>query len=294
MMLHKHLFRLAFRVPHDHADAFAGAIEPYFDSVAWTTPQGQTKSEVTGYSGPPPNEKLVIHAITITAEAMSVPIPEIRYLRIPVKNWVLENLKQFPAISVGRFFIYGSDFDGKIPISTIPLNVPAGAAFGTGEHSSTQGCLVALEKLTDRSIQTALDMGCGSGILAIAIAKRWRCRVTASDADLKAVNIAKRNAITNGERHFVQVLEGRGYYSRSIRRRQFDLIISNLFARSLAKMSFDLSRCLAPGGTAVLSGLLDSQQAQVLMAHRMQGLSLRRRIKVDGWSTLVLRKNSLV
>ena len=221
-------------------------------------------------------------------------IPEIKFFRISIKNWVLENLKQFSPITVGRFFIYGSEFEGKIPISTIPLNVPAGAAFGTGEHGSTQGCLLALDKLTDRSIQSALDMGCGSGILALAIAKRWRCRVTASDVDLKAVNVAKRNAITNGGRRFVKVLEGRGYNHRSIRHQKFDLIISNLFAHPLAKMSFDLSRCLAPRGTAVLSGLLDSQEAQVLMAYRMQGLSLKRRIKVDGWSTLILRKIALV
>ena len=204
----------------------------------------------------------------------------------------MENFKQFPPVRIGRYFIYDRNFTGKIPTSTIPLKVPFGAAFGTGRHGSTQGCLMALDSLKKRSLKSALDMGCGSGILALAISKRWRCQVVASDIDTTAVRTAKENTVNNGETRFVNVLQGPGYCTRFFRHRKFDLIVSNIVARPLVKMSSKLSRCLALGGTAILSGLLTSQEAQILVAHREHGLKLKQRIRIDGWSTLVLCKDA--
>ena len=151
---------------------------------------------------------------------------------------------------------------------------------------------MALDSLKKRSFKSALDMGCGSGILALAISKRWRCQVVASDIDTTAVRTAKENTVNNGETRFVNVLQGPGYCTRFLLNRQFDLIVSNIVARPLVKMSSKLSRCLALGGTAILSGLLTSQEAQIVVAHRVHGLKLKQRIRIDGWSTLVLRKDA--
>ena len=285
-----HLYRLVLQVPYASAEAFAEAIEIHCDTVAWTECQGETTAKVTGFSLKLPKEETVVRAVSITAEAMGVLTPEVDISQISPKNWVLENIKQFSPLTVGRFFIYGSDFDGQIPVSRIPMKIPAGTAFGTGNHGSTQGCLIALNGLKFGSVKTALDMGCGSGILAIAIAKRWRCTVVASDKDIKAVRIARKNVADNGERSLITVVDGPGYQKRILKGRRFNLIISNILARPLVKMSNDLSNYIALGGTVVLAGLLASQEVQVLMAHRMQGLKLKRRIRVDGWSTLVLQK----
>ena len=285
-----HLYRVLLQVPYEFAEAFAEAIENYCDTVAWTECQGETTAKVTGFSLNLPKEQTVVRAVSITAEAMGVLTPKVDISQISHKNWVLENIKQFPPLTVGRFFIYGSDFDGQIPVSRIPMKIPASTAFGTGNHGSTRGCLVALNELKFKFVRTALDMGCGSGILAIAIAKRWRCRVVASDKDIKAVRIAKINVAANGERSLVTVVEGPGYQKRILKGKRFNLIICNILARPLVKMSKDLSNHLTPGGTVVLAGLLVSQEVQVLAANRMQGLRLKRRIRIDGWSTLVLQK----
>ena len=285
-----HLYRVLLQVPYEFAEAFAEAIETYCDTVAWTECQGETTAKVTGFSLNLPKEQTVVRAVSITAEAMGVLTPEVDISQIAQKNWVLDNIKQFPPLTVGRFFIYGSDFDGQIPVSRIPMKIPASTAFGTGNHGSTRGCLVALNELKFKFVRTALDMGCGSGILAIAIAKRWRCRVVASDKDIKAVRIAKVNVAANGERGLVTVVEGPGYQKRILKGKRFNLIICNILARPLVKMSKDLSNHLTPGGTVVLAGLLVSQEVQVLTANRMQGLRLKRRIRIDGWSTLVLQK----
>ena len=112
----------------------------------------------------------------------------------------------------------------------------------------------------------------------------------ASDKDIKAVRIAKKNVAANGERGLVIVVDGPGYQKRILKGKRFNLVISNILARPLVNMSNDLSKHITPGGTVVLAGLLTSQEVQVLMAHRMQGLKLKRRIRVDVWSTLVLQK----
>ena len=285
-----HLYRLVLQVPHESAEEFAEVIEIHCDTVAWPECQGETTAKVTGFSLKLPKEEIVVRAVSIAAEAIGVLAPEVDITQISPKNWVLENIKQFPPLTVGRFFIYGSDFDGQIPVSRIPMKIPASTAFGTGHHGSTQGCLIALNGLKFGSVETALDMGCGSGILAIAIAKCWRCPVVASDKDIQAVRIAKKNVAANGERSLITVVDGPGYQKRILKGRHFNLIISNILARPLVKMSNDLSNYIAPGGTVVLSGLLASQEVRVLMAHRMQGLKLKRRIRVDVWSTLVLQK----
>jgi ribosomal protein L11 methyltransferase len=215
--------------------------------------------------------------------------------RLPERDWLAENRRAFPPQRIGRFFIHGSHWRGPAPASAIAIEIDAATAFGTGEHASTRGCLLALEGLARRRrFRRPLDIGTGSGILAIAAAKRLHRRIIAGDIDPEAVRVARHHARRNGLTGQVRVVAAAGYRSRVLRRSDYDLILANILARPLALMARDLKRAIAPGGIAVLAGLLRRQEALVLAAHRAQGLSLERRLVIEGWSTLVLRSGQPV
>jgi ribosomal protein L11 methyltransferase len=210
--------------------------------------------------------------------------------RLPARDWLAENRRAFPPQRIGRFLIHGSHWHGAVPPSAIAIEIDAATAFGTGEHASTRGCLLALEGFARRRrFRRPLDIGTGSGILAIAAAKRLHRRVIAGDIDPEAVRVARHHAGRNGLTRQVRIVRAAGYRSRVLRRSDYDLILANILARPLALMARDLKRAIAPGGIAVLAGLLRRQEALVLAAHRAQGLKLERRLVIEGWSTLVLR-----
>jgi ribosomal protein L11 methyltransferase len=212
--------------------------------------------------------------------------------RLPERDWLAENRCAFPPVRVGRFFVHGSHWQGRKPPGVIAIEIDAATAFGTGEHQSTAGCLLALDALAKRRrFRRPLDIGTGSGILAIAAAKALHRRVLASDIDPEAARVARHHRCRNGLAGDVQVICAPGYRSRAVRRRQYDLIFANILARPLALMARDLARSLAPGGTAILAGLLRRQEPRVLSPHRLQALVLDRRLVIDGWSTLVLRRS---
>lgn len=210
--------------------------------------------------------------------------------RLPERDWLLENRRAFPPLRIGRFFVHGSHWRGRPPPGTIEIEIDAATAFGTGEHPSTRGCLLALDALARRRrYARPLDIGTGSGILAIAAAKRLHRRVLASDIDCGAVRVARHHARRNGLGGRVQFVCAVGYRSRAVRRGRYDLVLANILARPLASMARDLRGALLPGGVAVLAGLLRRQEPLVLAAHRAQGLTRERRIPIEGWSTLILR-----
>ena len=213
--------------------------------------------------------------------------------RLPEHDWLAENRRAFPPLRIGRFFLHGSHWTGAPPAGAVALEIDAAEAFGTGEHPSTSGCLLALDRLARRRrFCRPLDIGTGSGILAIAAAKALHRPVLAGDIDCAAVRVAARHVRRNGLAGRVRPVCAAGYRSRALRRAKYDLVFANILARPLARMAPDLKRALAPGGVAVLSGLLCRQEALVLAAHRAQRLSLERRLVIDGWSTLVLRRGS--
>ena len=285
-----HLHRVNLQVPSEYADPFATALEPHMDSVAWTAREGQPTAQITGFAEDLPDEKVISDVIASTADGMGASAPNIEFNLIPVQNWVMENIRQFPPIMAGRFFVYGNEYQEAIPAAQISLCIPAGAAFGTGDHGSTKGCLLALDQLQGKRVCNALDMGCGSGILALAIAKRWKCRVSASDIDVVARQTAQTNASVNGLRRHLNVYVGPGYRSRPLKSQSYDLIVSNILARPLMRLSRALSLRVRPGGTVILGGLLVAQESQVIAAHRQHGLNLSRRIRIEEWSTLVFQR----
>lgn len=227
----------------------------------------------------------------VTGETIS--FPEIR--RIAARDWVKETQQAFPAFSVGPFYIHGSHIETPPPAGSTPLLVDANAAFGTGEHATTQGCLLAIEAICRQGLPAnALDMGCGSAILAIGLGKRWHVPVLGVEIDAVSVRVAKENVRLNRVQRDVQIVLGDGYAAREVRQNgPFDLIVANILARPLMAMAPQLARHLAPGGNVVLSGLLNWQEPMVLAAHRQQGLGLVRRWRIGDWSALWLKRARL-
>jgi ribosomal protein L11 methyltransferase len=211
-------------------------------------------------------------------------------------GWLERTLAAFPEQLIGRrFAIRGTHLTGAAPSGRIALILDAGVAFGTGEHNSTRGCLLALELLARtwraHPPRRLLDLGTGSGILAMAAAKLARRAVLATDIEPWAVRVAGENARRNRVRHLVRPVLADGWRSAATRKSgPYDLVFGNILARPLRLMARDLANNLAPGGHAILSGLLRTQARDVLAAHRRQGLILERMIHLAPWTTLVIRK----
>ena len=232
----------------------------------------------------------VVAQIAVAAAAAGGALLDSSEEKLPARDWLAKNQLDFPPMRVGRFFIYGSHHRGRVPAGTIAIAIDAATAFGTGEHPSTRGCLLALDALARRRrFRHPLDIGAGTGILSIGAAKLLRRPVLARDIDRNAVAVARHNIARNGVADLARVRQAAGYRDRALRKSRYDLVLSNILARPLALMARDLSRVLAPGGREVLSGLLRRQEPIVLAPHRGLGMVLERRFVLDGWSTLVLR-----
>jgi ribosomal protein L11 methyltransferase len=264
-------------------DRVAAAIGDQCEAVsAFENPSGW---RVEGLSRVKPNRALLEAALTLVAPASTIILE-----RMPARDWLRENQAGFPPLRTGRFFIFGSHYRGAVPRAAIPILIDAATAFGTGEHATTRGCLSAMEFVVRRP-RSVLDIGCGTGILAIAAAKRWHRPVLACDIDREAVRVTLINARRNHVAGTICAKVAGGYALRDIvRRAPFDLVFANILARPLMVMAPDLARLLAPGGVAILSGLLARQAPAVLAAHRAQGLYLVTRIVLEGWHTLVVAK----
>jgi len=218
--------------------------------------------------------------------------PQITQVKLAQIDWVSKVQKDFPAFTVGPFYVHGSHAQGAAPRNHFPLLIDAAAAFGTGEHATTAGCLLALANVKKKrpSMPVVVDVGAGTAILAIGAARLWKnARLIACDYDPIAVEVSAHNLKVNrvGQRSTTFVSDG--YKAQKIRG-LYPLIVANILAKPLMKMARDAARHLAPGGTLILSGLLNSQEAMVLSAHRAQGLYLSTRMRRGAWSILVLRK----
>jgi ribosomal protein L11 methyltransferase len=203
------------------------------------------------------------------------------------KGWVEASLAGLTPVRAGRFFIHGSHDRGRVPPNAIAIEIEAALAFGTGHHGTTRGCLLAFDRLMRQAPpQRVLDVGTGSGILAIAAARALHRKVRATDIDPTALHAAKANAHLNRAGADVRLSLARGPQPGA----RYDLIFANILAGPLVRMSAALARKLARHGTLILSGLLAGQAAAVVSAYRRQGLILERRIQLEEWVTLVMRR----
>ena len=246
---------------------------------------------------------------------------KVRVSALRDEDWIKKSQRALAPVRAGRFFIYGAHDKGKVPRGVIPICIEAGMAFGTGHHETTALCLKALSDLTRRPEVRGrasrlrlrprtsangraskgarqpqhdariLDLGCGTGVLAIAAAKLWHENIIASDIDHVAVGVTVENAEANGEAARIHAVLANGFDEDELRERApFDLIVANILSGPLIKLAKPLAAALAPGGIAVLSGLMRDEEEMVLHAYTRCGLK-RTRVMRDGpWSALVLRK----
>lgn len=279
-------------VPTVAAECFSEALESLCQAVVSFEIPGSQLWRVEGYAAEMPAHSDAAAAMAIAAARANVPEPEFSCVPLPAVDWVAENQRSFQPLRAGRYFIRPSHFDGSLPNGALVFTLDAGAAFGTGEHATTKSCLLALDWLARcQRFRRPLDLGCGSGILSLAIAATWHCDVIASDIDPQAVAVTHENAATNQLGNFITTCCSNGLSDRILHRSApYDLITANILAKPLVRMSRDISRSLAPGGVIVLSGLLAAQENMVRNAYRRQGLRLTRRFAVEGWHTLVMSR----
>jgi ribosomal protein L11 methyltransferase len=222
-------------------------------------------------------------------------------------DWVRKSREGLEPVTAGRFVVHTAHDRARVRPNCIGIEIEAALAFGTGHHGTTRGCLLALDRLvkelknnTRRAAMTSrrrkrgnktsvLDIGTGTGVLAIAAAKTFRAPVLATDSDARAVTIARQNARLNRVGAYVEVIRAAGLHSRRFRDyRPVALVLANLLLDPLKLIATPMARLLAPGGRAVLSGLLVPQTDAALASYRARGLVLARRITLEGWTTLVL------
>ncbi len=206
------------------------------------------------------------------------------------RDWVSESQLLNEPIRAGRFYLRGSHHPPHPAPSFFDIVVDAGQAFGTGRHETTYGCLLALDALAKRRrVRRPVDLGCGSGVLALAMARAWCCPVLAADIDPIAVAVTRENAVHNGLAPLVRAVRADGLKHRGLTvSAPHDLIVANILARPLAKLARPVAGALVPGGVLVLSGLLEGQETLVRNAYRGQGLRLFGRIALSGWLTLLM------
>lgn len=216
----------------------------------------------------------------------------VAFSTVATTDWVKKSLEGLKPVEAGRFVIHGAHDRDRIAAHRIGIEIEAALAFGTGHHGTTRGCLLALDAIAkQRAPRRVLDIGTGSGVLAIAAARRLRNTVLASDIDPQAVIAARENARRNRAGPFIQTIRATGLSAQLFRKNApFDLILANILLAPLQRMSAPAALLLAPRGQIVLSGLLPAHAAAALSAYRAQGLALERRIDLEGWVTLVMRR----
>lgn len=277
--------------------AAASTAENSFDDFALAVSGFETDEENHIWTfellcGEKPAMEEIERRLFVLTALHGVTLPKAEILPVMKEDWLAKVARSFPPMNIGRFFVHGNHVTQSPPPGSIPIQVEAGAAFGSGEHGTTSCCLEAIDYLAKkRSFSRVLDMGTGSGILAIAAAKIWNTPVLAVDLDPVAVRVSEENAEINKVSQLVSCAVSDGYNSERVKRgAPYDLILSNILARPLVEFAPHLAKNLAPDGIAVLSGLLRTQEKQVLSAHLMQGLKLHKRFLGNEWCTLVLTR----
>jgi len=211
---------------------------------------------------------------------------------VQARDWVKATLEELVPVHAGRFIVHGRHDRARVPPNKLGIEIEAALAFGTGHHGTTRGCLLLLDRLLKaHRPRRVLDLGTGTGVLAIAASKALRGNVLASDIDPLSVKVAAENARLNGAGGLVETIQARGFSAKAFKRRgPFDLVLANILANPLRRMATPLSQHLAPGALVILSGLLPPQAAAVIADYRARGLVLRRHVQLEGWSSLLMGK----
>jgi ribosomal protein L11 methyltransferase len=282
---------VAVSVPEDALEAFEAAMGNACLTVGFFLDEKTRIWRIEGVKQVGVNEAELASSLAIASVITGIS-PVLERSATEADGWLARTYASLPEQLIGRHFaVRGTHLTGPETPHRITLTLDAGLAFGTGEHGSTRGCLVALETVVRRRPRRILDMGTGSGILAMAAARLLNRPVLATDIDPWSVRVAAENAALNGVAHLVTARLADGWRDPFVRGSgPYDLIFANILARPLCLMARDMALHLAPGGTAILAGLLANQARWVLSVHRAQGLRLERMLPQGPWMTLVLRK----
>jgi ribosomal protein L11 methyltransferase len=276
----------------DAVDIFETALENFSDAFTCFEEEDPTYWLIEGICQTQPNMAELDTALALATKVAGLAQPPVvTFEKVAGRNWLKENLLSFPPMQAGRFFIHGTHFEQRPPYGSWPMKLDAATAFGSGEHPTTRGCLLAIDHLARRRRpHRILDMGCGSGILSLAAAKAFHAPLLAADMDPESVRVTKENLRANHVAANTRVVQSAGFSNFQVRKfGAYDLILANILARPLIKMAKDMIKVAQPGATVVLSGLMTKQEMMVLNAYTAQGFRLRRCIRIAPWSTLVLQ-----
>ena len=290
------LWRVVILTTDKTVNAFEEALYPHSDAVSWQPTDRDGEWQVEGFSVCKPNREKLTEALSVVADVFSIPVPEVLITPVESSNWIADNLRMFPPVHAGRFFIYGSNYQNSLPFGLISIRLDPGRAFGAGNHASTMGCLHAIsDMIGKKKYHKPLDMGTGSGILSIALAKVWRVPVYGFDADVNAVSVAKENFRRNNVLPQARVKYANACDSSAVvENAPYDLVVSNILANSLCQMAKKMSRISRDisfgGSVAILSGFLDCDANRVYSAYKAYGFCVVRTYHIKGWCTLVLER----
>jgi ribosomal protein L11 methyltransferase len=289
--------KASFIATADERAAWEGALEERLTEAGFVVTScevsrdGPWRIDVFGET----KDRQVAEAIRAAAHALGLTEPSWNWETLPDIDWVAENQRSFQPFAVGPFWVHPShNADGR-PAGLLPLRIDAGMAFGTGTHATTSGCLKMLATLDRGETANAVDVGCGSGILAIAMAKLWQRPVIGGDNDAEAVEVAQENAVLNGVGDLCRFVHAIGLRNDALQARlPYDLVVANILAGPLMELSDSFSAAVRPGGRALLSGLLLEQADDILSVYHRWGFGLERHIDLETggamWRTLLLRR----
>ena len=256
--------------------------------AAFERPDGRW--DVTVHFADPPDQALVRELVTSAAGAEIA--RTIDFDTIEAKDWVKASLEDLVPVPAGRFVVHGQHDRERVAPNKVGIEIEAALAFGTGHHGTTRGCLLLLDHVLKAwRPRRVLDLGTGTGVLAIAAARALHEKVLASDIDPPSVQVARENARLNVSGHLVRPIRATGFSaSQFASAAPFDLVLANILANPLRQLAAPMARHLAPSALVILSGLLTPQARGVIAAYRARGLIPVRHLRIEGWSSLLLRK----
>src|SRR5258706_8251041 len=245
--------------------------------------------DITVHFAVAPDETSIRELVAIAAGAEVA--REISFDTVEAKDWVKAALEELVPVRAGRFIVHGRHDRAKVPPNKLGIEIEAALAFGTGHHGTTRGCLLLLDSvLKAHRPRRVLDLGTGTGVLAIAAAKALHGEVLASDIDPLSVRVARDNARLNGAGNWLHAIHATGFSAPQFAKHgPFDLVLANILANPLRQMATPMARHLAPSALVVLSGLLPYQAQGVIAAYRARGLVLLGHLRIEGWSSLLMR-----
>jgi ribosomal protein L11 methyltransferase len=246
--------------------------------------------DVSAHFAEPPDQASVRELVALAAGENIA--RHIAFDTVEAKDWVAASLEDLVPVHAGRFIVHGAHDRARVAPNKLGIEIEAALAFGTGHHGTTRGCLLLLgEVLRSCQPRRVLDLGTGTGVLAIAAAKALRRRVLASDIDPVSVLVARDNARLNGVGNLVEVICATGFSAPQFAiRGPFDLVLANILANPLRQMATPMAAHLAPSAFVILSGLLQHQARSVIASYRARGVILRRQLNIDGWSSLLMQR----